>query len=105
MSTEGPTTPARVSIPIPRAPLVGRESELGELDQALARAIATRTPQTVSVIGGAGVGKTRLVTEFLARVSARERKARTFRGVAHQSGPPHGVITRILRARFGIQLF
>lgn len=102
MSTEGPTTPARVSIPIPRAPLVGRESELGELDQALARAIATRTPQTVSVIGGAGVGKTRLVTEFLARVSARERKARTFRGVAHQSGPPHGVITRILRARFGI---
>ncbi len=102
MSTDIPATPTRITIPIPRAPLVGRESELAELDQALARAIATRTPQTVSLIGGAGVGKTRLVTELLARVSARERSARAFRGVAHESGPPHGVVQRILRARFGI---
>ncbi len=102
MSTDIPADPTRVSIPIPRAPLTGREKELGELDQALARAIATRTPETVSLIGGAGVGKTRLVTEMLARVSARERNARAFRGFAHQSGPPHGVVQRILRARFGI---
>src|SRR5688500_10314151 len=92
----------RVSIPIPRAPLVGREAELAVLDQALARAIALRRPETVTIVGGAGLGKTRLVTEFLARVSARERKARAFRGVAHQAGPTHGVVQRILRARFGI---
>jgi tetratricopeptide (TPR) repeat protein len=101
MSRE-PGAPVRVSIPIPRAPLLGRENELAELDQALARAIATRTPQSVTLVGGAGVGKTRVVTEFLARVQARERKARAFRGVAHQSGPPYGVVQRILRARFGI---
>ncbi len=101
MSRE-PGTPVRVSIPIPRAPLLGREAELAELDQALARAIATRTPQAVTLVGGAGVGKSRLVTEFLARAQARERKARAYRGVAHQSGPAYGVIQRILRARFGI---
>lgn len=92
----------RVSIPIPRAPLLGRESELAELDQALARAIATRTPQAVTILGGAGIGKSRLVTEFLGRVQVRERRARAYRGVAHQSGPPFGVVQRILRARFGI---
>jgi tetratricopeptide (TPR) repeat protein len=90
------------SIPLPRAPLVGREAELSVLDQALARAIATRRPETVTIIGGAGLGKTRLVTEILARVSAREHKARAFRGIAMQSGPPHGVVQKILRARFGI---
>ncbi|AKF06917.1 ATP-binding protein [Sandaracinus amylolyticus] len=85
-----------------RAPLVGREAELAELDEALARALGTGRPQAITIIGGAGVGKTRLLDEFLAKVRARERRVRTFRGAARESGPAYGVVQRILRARFGI---
>lgn len=102
MSTDVSDAIPRVSTPILRAPLIGRERELGELEGALARAIANREPETVTIIGGAGVGKTRLVTELLARIAGRERNARSYRGTAHQSGPPHGVVQRILRARFGL---
>lgn len=98
--TSGDAT--RVSIPIPKAPLVGRGPELSELDDALAQAISSREPQTVTVIGGAGMGKGRLVEEFLRRAGERERKVRAFRGQAHQGGPALGVVQRILRARFGV---
>lgn len=92
-----------MSTPQPiRAPMVGREAELSELDEALARALATGQPQTVTVVGGAGVGKTRLVDELLARLRARERRVRCFRGAARETGPAYGVVQRILRARFGI---
>ncbi|MEX2212196.1 MAG: adenylate/guanylate cyclase domain-containing protein [Gaiellaceae bacterium] len=46
-------------------PLVGRESELAALRGALERALAGRRCQLVTVVGQAGVGKSRLVREFL----------------------------------------
>ncbi len=85
-----------------RAPLIGRELENAELEAALARALTTGQPQAVTIIGGAGVGKTRLVDEFLARVKARERRVRIYRGASRESGSAFGVVQRILRARFGI---
>lgn len=87
---------ARVSIPILRAELEGREREIGALDAALANAIAERSSRTVTLIGGAGIGKGRLVSDFLDRVGTRERGVRAYRGTAHDP------VQRILRARFGI---
>lgn len=84
------------------APLVGRGPEMRELDEALARALADRQPQIVSVIGSPGVGKTRLVHEFLTRIRERERNIRAYRGTCRENGSAFGVIERILRARFGI---
>jgi predicted ATPase/class 3 adenylate cyclase len=49
------------------APMVGRVRELDVLTAALDRAIAHRRPQLVTVFGTAGVGKSRLLHEFLAR--------------------------------------
>lgn len=94
--------PGRLRHPIPKAPLVGRERELEELEGALARAVAQRNAQTVTIIGGAGIGKGRLVEEFLARTAERERATRSFRGLAREGGPMLGPVQRILRARFGI---
>ena len=85
-----------------RAPLVGRSAELSEIDDALARALSTNEPQIVTIVGGAGVGKTRLIDEVFSRIAARERRVRTFRGTARQDGPGFEVVARILRARFGM---
>lgn len=103
MTSEAGASPDNhVRLSVPKAPLIGREAELGKLEEALARAIATRAPQTVTIIGGAGMGKGRLVTELITRVKERERRARCYRGVAQHGGPTHGVIQRILRSRFAI---
>ena len=57
----------RASSPV----FVGRDRELGDLGDALERAMDGRP--TVALLGGeAGVGKTRLVEEFVARAAARE---------------------------------
>ena len=48
------------------APMVGRDEELAVLTDALARAVATRTCQVVTVVAPAGTGKSRLLQEFVA---------------------------------------
>ncbi len=95
-------SPASPSSTTLRAPLVGRGLELRELDEALARALATKTPQVVTILGSAGIGKTRLVHEFLARVRDRDRHVRAFRGTCRENGPPFSVVQRILKGRFGV---
>ena len=52
------------------APLVGREEELTLLEMVAARGQRERVPQLVTLFGPAGVGKSRLVGELLARVPA-----------------------------------
>ena len=47
-----------------RSAFVGRAGELADLRQAYARAVASGRPQLVTVVGEAGVGKTRLLGEF-----------------------------------------
>jgi class 3 adenylate cyclase/tetratricopeptide (TPR) repeat protein len=47
-----------------RAPLTGRERELGLLAAALTRARAEREPQLVTLVGVPGIGKSRLVYEL-----------------------------------------
>ncbi len=51
-------------------PLVGRTDELGVLRDGLTAGADRRECRLVTVIGAAGVGKTRLVSEFVAEVGA-----------------------------------
>ncbi|MGB2875926.1 MAG: AAA family ATPase [Gaiellaceae bacterium] len=46
-------------------PMVGRERELRRLRDTFAQAVRTRSCRLVTVVGAAGVGKSRLVAEFL----------------------------------------
>jgi class 3 adenylate cyclase/tetratricopeptide (TPR) repeat protein len=47
------------------APMVGRDEEFAILRQTLAAVTDTRAPRVVTILGDAGVGKTRLTLEFL----------------------------------------
>ncbi|MGW8379563.1 AAA family ATPase [Streptomyces sp. ODS28] len=62
--------PLRTGHPAPSPVFAGREGELAALDAALARA-AEAGPQALLLGGEAGVGKTRLLEEFLSGARAR----------------------------------
>lgn len=47
-----------------RAPMVGRDRELARLQQWLVETAANRRARAVTIVGDAGIGKTRLVQEF-----------------------------------------
>ncbi len=86
-----------------RAVLVGRAAEMRELESALADAHARGVCRAVTLIGAAGIGKTRLVRDFLLRTRNFEGGSpRVFRGTSREGGPAYGVFARVLRARFGI---
>jgi predicted ATPase len=53
-------------------PLVGRRSDLLQLQVLWERAVEERRPQLVSIVAPAGTGKTRLLEEFLARLQAAD---------------------------------
>jgi class 3 adenylate cyclase/tetratricopeptide (TPR) repeat protein len=54
-------------------PVVGRDAELATLQAAWDAAVSTKRAQLVTVIGDAGVGKSRLVRELMERVKASAR--------------------------------
>jgi len=55
----------------PKVGFVGRERELAAIHEAWERALADRRCELVTIVGEAGVGKSRLVAEALASVQAR----------------------------------
>jgi DNA-binding SARP family transcriptional activator len=55
------------------APLVDRREELGRLRDGLARAVADGQPGLATVLGEAGIGKSRLVHELAVQVAAEAR--------------------------------
>lgn len=52
----------------PRVPLIGRDADLAQLELVARRAVGERRPFLVSLIAPAGIGKTRLLEEFLDRL-------------------------------------
>jgi class 3 adenylate cyclase/tetratricopeptide (TPR) repeat protein len=55
------------------SPLVGREEELSRLQHVFEEAVAERACRLATVQGDAGLGKSRLATELVARVGDRAR--------------------------------
>jgi tetratricopeptide (TPR) repeat protein len=86
-----------------RAALVGRAAEMRELERAYGIARDNWEARTVTVLGATGIGKTRLVRDFLIGVGEGSRQApRVYRGATREGGPAYDVFARILRGRFGI---
>ena len=88
-----------------RTLLLGRSSEMRVLEDELLLAHKTKSCRIVTVLGAYGVGKTRLVREFLVRVNASasaERRTRVFRATAKDERSTSGLFARLFRARFGL---
>jgi predicted ATPase len=93
---------SRFSVSERRAILVGRAAEMRVLERSYTSARDQRVAHAVTIVGATGVGKTRLVRDFLVRSREGGQAPRVFRGAARERGTPYEVFARVLRARFGI---
>ncbi len=82
-------------------PLVGRRSEINELETAFQAAVTEGAPRMVTVLGTAGVGKSRLVREFAASLRDRATVVRG-RCLSYGDGITYWPIVEIVRAVAGI---
>jgi class 3 adenylate cyclase len=76
---EAPAATER-GVPSLRAPMVGREQELALLQTVYTRAVAEARPNLVTIYGDPGVGKSRLVREFVSWTEEREPRPRIVLG-------------------------
>jgi class 3 adenylate cyclase len=83
------------------ATLVGREVELHTVAAMLARVTAGRGC-VVNVVGPAGIGKTRLVSEAVALAKSHGAQVFSTHCESHTSDIPFAVVARLLRAVGGI---
>jgi len=85
--------------------MVGRQAELARLRDALQTVVEDRELQAVTVIGEAGLGKSRLLDEFGAEVELLPERLQVFQGRAGQwtRGLPYALLRDVLSQRFGIQ--
>jgi tetratricopeptide (TPR) repeat protein len=89
------------------SPLRGREAQLQQLDTLFGHAVEYQAPQLVTVVGTQGVGKSRLVTEWLQRLVGRHAagtpgRPRVYRGKAQRNAGSYSLISRLLRDRFAV---
>jgi len=83
------------------SPLVGRVRERALLDDALARAVEDESVQLVTLVGQAGIGKTRLVEECMAGAGSRATVVRG-RCLAYGEGITFWPIAEIVRDAAGV---
>jgi tetratricopeptide (TPR) repeat protein len=93
------------SIPSVRAPLIGREHELGVLTGLYERVASEARPHMVTIYGAAGVGKSRLTAEFVDALLASSRPPTVLFGRCRPYGEEttYGALADILSERARIR--
>ena len=83
---------------------IGRGGELAGLQQAYDRVVSTGQPYLVTVVGDAGVGKTRLVREFWRWLGGDSRQPllRSGRCLSYGHGITYWPLGEVLKEHFGI---
>ena len=86
-------------------PLVGRDDELSLMESLYGRVTRERRPHLVTLVGQAGVGKSRLLHEFRQRVEQLAEEAPAFREgrcLPYGSGVVYWALSEVIRADAGI---
>src|SRR5262249_59706195 len=83
------------------APLVGRAHELAFLRTTFDHVCQERRPALVTVVGEAGVGKSRMVREFLAPLDG-EARGLVGRCLAYGQGVTLGPLAEMLKVEAGV---
>jgi class 3 adenylate cyclase len=83
------------------APMVGRERELRGLHQSFDDAVSDRSCRLFTILGSAGVGKSRLVAEFLAGLAGQARMLEG-RCLPYGEGITYWPVREIVHAAAGI---
>jgi class 3 adenylate cyclase len=83
---------------------VGREAEVERLEIAYERVARDGEPQLLTILGDAGVGKTRLLRELWQRLSGRSPQPllRTGRCLSYGEGITYWPLAEVLKEHFGI---
>jgi class 3 adenylate cyclase len=96
-------------------PLVARDAELGVLLEAAGRAAASGAPELVTVLGAAGIGKSRLLAELADRLGGAPPAAggapparvpvawRQGRSLPYGDDPSFGALAEAVKAEVGVR--
>ncbi len=85
----------------PRVDFVGRVRELHRLREALRNTIDEQRRRALLVVGAAGIGKTRLLTEFAETAESHVDKVTILSTVCRpDGGPAYSIFRRLLLQRF-----
>jgi predicted ATPase len=84
--------------------MVGRDQELALLETVFTRAVAEGRPNLVTIYGDAGVGKSRLVREFLTWAERQHSAPEIAFGrcLPYGDGVTYWPFAEILKARAGV---
>ncbi|HEX7974370.1 MAG TPA: AAA family ATPase, partial [Anaerolineales bacterium] len=82
--------------------MIGRDSELLQLERAFQRTIGQNQVQFVLITGEAGIGKSRLVAEFKRLVGQEHISILEGQGLAHQQFLSYSIFLNLLRNHLGL---
>ena len=84
--------------------MVGRQAELARMRDALETVVEDRELQALTILGDAGIGKSRLLDEFSGEVELLPERVTVFNGRASQwtRGLPFALVRDVFSLRFGI---
>ncbi len=83
-----------------KLPFVGREEELDRLSKIVTDNFEKRQPARILISGDAGIGKSRLIQEFLSMDRDIPLKSIPVAALEMQANSPYAVIRRMLRSWF-----
>ncbi|MEM7331100.1 MAG: adenylate/guanylate cyclase domain-containing protein [Chloroflexota bacterium] len=85
--------------------MVGRDNELKQLEEVLKTAVQQKIGRVVTVIGEAGVGKSRLLHEFNNWLRTLSREFPSFKGRTYErtQDVPYGLFRDLFTTKFNIQ--
>lgn len=84
------------------AQLVGRDAEMALLEEALEAVKGKGETRIVTLVGPGGIGKSRLIQDFVIKHRKGSLVPRVYRGSARDSVSSYGMFARLLRMRFGL---